>query len=66
MSDRNASVAEDTKRDMLEASNVTRDQGSVGGLASFNAEYGYLEAMLRGFKSGFLKSYEVSNITREK
>lgn len=52
-------VSEDTKRDILESSNVIREDAGVGGLASFNAEYGYLEAMLRGFKSGFLKSFEV-------
>jgi hypothetical protein len=61
MADRASSLAEDTKRDILEAGNVVRDDSSVGGLATFNAEYGYLEAMVRGFKSGFLKSYEVRN-----
>lgn len=51
-------AADDTKRDILESGNVTRDDSSVGGLTTFNLEYGYLEAMVRGFKSGFLKSYE--------
>jgi len=42
----------------LESGNVLRTEGQIGGLASFNAEHGYIEAMLRGFRSGFLKSYE--------
>lgn len=57
-------AGEDTKRDLLEAGNVVRDDSSIGGLTTFNAEYGYLEAMLRGFKSGFLKSFEVRNRER--
>jgi hypothetical protein len=52
------SAAEEAKRDILEASNVIREESQIGGLMTFNIEYGYLEAMLRGFKSGFLKSYE--------
>jgi len=50
---------EDSKRDMLESANVDRESsGNLGGLTTFGAEHGYLEAMLRGFKSGFLKSFE--------
>ena len=56
------SSADEAKRDIMEASNVVRDESSIGGLTTFNIEHGYLEAMLRGFKSGFLKSYEVSTI----
>lgn len=57
------SSAEEAKRDIMEASNVIRDERSIGGLTTFNIEHGYLEAMLRGFKSGFLKSYEVRQHT---
>jgi len=53
------SSAEDAKRDIHEAANVLRDESSIGGLTSFNIEHGYLEAILRGLKSGFLKSFEV-------
>lgn len=59
MADARAASADEAKRDIMEASNVVRDDSSIGGLTTFNIEHGYLEAMLRGFKSGFLKSFEV-------
>jgi len=58
MADARAASAEEAKRDVHEAGNVLRDDSTIGGLTTFNIEHGYLEAMLRGFKSGFLKSYE--------
>src|SRR5690242_2107452 len=55
------SMLEESKREMIESGNLNRDEyNPIGGLTSFNAEYGYLEAIVRGFKSGFLKSFEVS------
>lgn len=52
----------DQKRDYYEQESYIRNEFSIGGLASFNAEYGYLEAMLRGFRSGFLKEYELRQL----
>ena len=52
---------EDNKRELLEANNVERNT-NVGGYTTFNIEYGYIEAMLRGFRSGFLKAFEVNSI----
>jgi len=48
----------DNKREIFEAQNVVRREGPIGGLLTFNAEYGFLEAVLRGFKSGFLRDNE--------
>ena len=36
----------------------------MGDLTSFNAEYGYLEAIVRGFRSGFLREYEYRQLTQ--
>jgi len=51
-------VDAEQKRDYYEQESYVRTEGPVGGLTSFNAEYGYLEAMVRGFRSGFLKEVE--------
>lgn len=53
MSDKQAALE---KYDADEA--MIRRQGPLGGLASFNIEYGFVEAVLRGFRSGFLKDFE--------
>lgn len=49
---------QDLKRDYYEQESYVRYTGPVGGLTTFNAEYGYLEAVLRGFRSAFLKEFE--------
>jgi V-type H+-transporting ATPase subunit d len=36
----------------------------LGGLTSFNAEFGFLEALVRGFKSGFLKGSEYRQLAQ--
>lgn len=46
------------KRDYYESVSHVKFHGQVGGLTSFNADYGYLEAMVRGYRSGFLKEFE--------
>lgn len=45
-------------RDYYEQESHIRYQGGIGDLTLFNAEYGFLEAVLRGFRSGFLKEFE--------
>jgi hypothetical protein len=53
--------SDDSKIELLESSNIERRQySSPGNLTTFNVEYGLMEALLRGMKSGFLKAAEVS------
>jgi V-type H+-transporting ATPase subunit d len=52
----------ESKREMYETMGMMRHEGPIGGLWTFNAEYGYLEAVLRGFRSGFLKDFEYRQI----
>jgi hypothetical protein len=50
------SKIEEYKREKQEAALVPqRIEGPIGGLTSFNIEYGFVEGLLRGFRSGFLK-----------
>lgn len=49
---------EDQKREYYEEQSHARVEGPLGGLMTFNASYGYLEGMLRGFRSGFLTELE--------
>jgi len=46
------------KQEMYDESLLVRKYYSPGSLMSFNMEYGFTEALLRGFKSGFLKEVE--------
>lgn len=49
-------LRDDDKRELQEARvSLVRHAGPIGGLATFNMEFGFLEALLRGLKSGFLK-----------
>jgi len=49
-------VREEDKREVQEARiSLHRFGGPLGGLMSFNIEYGFLEALIRGLRSGFLK-----------
>jgi len=45
-------------RDYYEQESYVRCSGPIGGLTTFNAEYGFLEAVVRGFRSGFLREPE--------
>ncbi len=36
----------------------------LGDLTTFNAEHGYLEALVRGFRTGFLREYEYRQLTQ--
>jgi V-type H+-transporting ATPase subunit d len=55
----------EAKRDVLE-SNLwwVRHSNELGGLASFNVDYGYIEAIVRGFRSGFIKSFEYRQLSQ--
>jgi len=46
------------KQEMFEEAAAVRHFHSPGSLMSFNMEHGFSEALLRGFKSGFLKEVE--------
>jgi len=52
----------ETKRELYELSLQKRVGGPVGGLSTFNAEHGYVEALLRGLRSGFLTAYEYTQL----
>eukprot|EP00457_Paulinella_chromatophora_P004758 gb/GEZN01004771.1/.p1 GENE.gb/GEZN01004771.1/~~gb/GEZN01004771.1/.p1 ORF type:complete len:405 (-),score=70.25 gb/GEZN01004771.1/:577-1791(-) len=47
-----------TRQEMVEDAGMMRVTSKLPGLAWFNAEHGFLEALLRGFKSGLLKESE--------
>jgi hypothetical protein len=55
---------DDNKRDLYESLWWVRQEGPIGGLMTFNADYGYLEAIVRGFRSGFLKSFEYRQLSQ--
>eukprot|EP01006_Ploeotia_vitrea_P016998 TRINITY_DN47969_c0_g1_i2.p1 TRINITY_DN47969_c0_g1~~TRINITY_DN47969_c0_g1_i2.p1 ORF type:complete len:397 (+),score=224.85 TRINITY_DN47969_c0_g1_i2:115-1305(+) len=60
-----AEAKEESKKEVqeyYEAQSYVRVGGEVGGLAYFNADHGYLEALLRGFRSGFLKEFELRQL----
>lgn len=46
------------KQDYYEEESHVRVGGAIGGLSTFNSDFGYLEAILRGFRSGFLREFE--------
>lgn len=50
------------KREMLELSMAVRMGGPIGGLATFNCENGFVEAILRGLRSGFLSEVEYNQL----
>jgi len=52
----------EAKRDLYETSALVRHEGPIGSLWTFNADHGYLEAVLRGFRSGFLKDFEYRQV----
>lgn len=56
-------LREEDKRDIQEAAqSLVRFQGPIGGLMSFNIEHGFLEAVLRGLKVGFLKPQDYKQL----
>jgi len=57
-------VSDDDRREAHEASEQQRREGAIGGLTTFNIEHGYVEALLRGFRSAFLKSVEYRALTQ--
>lgn len=57
-------MEEDGKRDYYEELSFERADQSLGDLTSFNAEHGYLEALVRGFRSGFLREFEYRQLTQ--
>jgi len=63
MSDQRRLDEKKNRQDMLVESSLIRRYGSHGSLMSFNAEYGYLEALVRGYKSGFIKENEYRALT---
>lgn len=48
----------DEKRDYYEEQSFVTSLAGSGSLMSFNVEHGYLEAIVRGFRSGFLREFE--------
>jgi len=51
-------VKELAKRDYYEEKSYVRSAVTPGGLEGFNLDHGFLEAILRGFRSGFLSDGE--------
>jgi len=58
MADAHRLLDKKDKQDMFDESTAVRKFYSPGSLMSFNMEHGFTEALLRGFKSGFLKEVE--------
>src|ERR1700742_1746970 len=59
-----AVTIDDNKRDLYESLWLVRQEGPIGGLMTFNVDYGYLEAIVRGLRSGFLKSFEYRQLSQ--
>ena len=57
-------AVDENKRDVYESLWFTREGGPIGGLMTFNADYGFIEAIVRGLRSGFLKSFEYRQLTQ--
>jgi V-type H+-transporting ATPase subunit d len=58
------SKSEEQKRDYYESKGHVRVSGPLPSLLYFNADYGFLEAQLRGFRSGFVKEFEYRQLTQ--
>ncbi len=43
---------------------VATDVMEAGGLGTFNLEHGFPEAVVRGFRSGFLTDYDYHHLTQ--
>lgn len=49
----------DQKKDFYDQESYVRYEEPLPGLAAFNTDYGFLEAILRGFRSGFVREQEL-------
>eukprot|EP00467_Chlorarachnion_reptans_P004346 CAMPEP_0114512332 /NCGR_PEP_ID=MMETSP0109-20121206/14917_1 /TAXON_ID=29199 /ORGANISM="Chlorarachnion reptans, Strain CCCM449" /LENGTH=508 /DNA_ID=CAMNT_0001692005 /DNA_START=75 /DNA_END=1602 /DNA_ORIENTATION=- len=60
-------LSEEAKRkaEYFEHMSYYRFNGPAGGLSTWNMEYGYLEARVRGFRSGFLTGAEYKQLMQE-
>jgi hypothetical protein len=52
----------ENKREMFELAVTPRVGGPIGGLMTYNAEHGFVEALLRGLRSGTLLSLALLSI----
>lgn len=43
---------------------VATDVKEAGGIGTFNIEHGFAEAVVRGFRSGFLTDYDYHHLTQ--
>lgn len=43
---------------------IAGDVPAAGGLGTFNLEHGFPEAVVRGFRSGFLTDYDYHHLTQ--
>ncbi len=57
-------MSEEAKRkaEYFEHKSYYKFNGPIGGITNFNMEYGFLEARVRGFRSGFLTSTEYKQL----
>jgi len=56
------SLDAENRREICDQSLMMMRLGPVGGLASFNMEYGFIEAILRGTRAGFLTEFEYGQL----
>jgi len=56
--------ADDTKREMAETAELVRDSSILGSLMTFNVDYGFIEAIQRGFRLGILKASEYRQLVQ--
>jgi len=56
------SMDQEDKRDILDQATMMMRLGPVGGLMSFNMEHGFIEAILRGTRAGFLTEFEYNQL----
>ncbi len=59
-------LSEETKKkaEFFEHMSYYKFNGPIGGITNFNMEYGFLEARVRGFRSGFLRAHEYKELMR--
>jgi len=56
------SMDSENRREIFDQQQMMNRFGPIGGLMSFNVEYGFLEAILRGTRSGFLTEFEYNQL----
>merc|ERR1719350_2549032 len=52
------------RRDYYEENSFVRSQSHPGYIWGFNVEHGFLEAIVRGYRSGFLSDVEYRQLTQ--